>query len=317
MDDSVVSVLTNSRNLIPELNNPFDVGTDTPINVGIDKIRVGIVLDEPYFRDKEDFTPQRGGLMATWPITENASLNLFANKKRGVWRGYFTFNPARLFDPDGITLASWEETLVAIGHSAQLAYNQFFCFRQGIDHLDVYGMHLAADFGPIQSIEGVLRRSATLRAFRGVKPKAWFALDGKNLETVEFKSKASGTVTFYDKSRESNLALPVLRAELKTVRKVHTDLNLTTVGQVTSDAIQMLFRTRLERLIQTLSPLKSHSVDEILAQPQDCRTLVGMCGYEYLAQHGYFPPKAATFKRQESSFADRYPHSSLEELLCG
>lgn len=315
MDDSVVSVLTNSRNLIPELINPFDVGTDTPINVGIDKIRVGMVLDAPFLRDREDFTPQRGGLMATWPITENASLNFFANRKRGVWRGYFTFNPARLIDPDGITLASWEETLVAIGRSAQLAYEHFFCFRPGIDHLDVYGMHLAADFGPIQSMEGVLRRCATLRAFRGVKPKAWFTLDGRNLETVEFKSKASGTVTFYDKSRESNLALPVLRAELKTVRNIHTKLNLTTVGQVTSDAVQRLFRTRLEKLIQTLNPLRAHRADEILAQPQDRRTLISMCGYEYLAQHGYFPPKSATFKRLESSFADQYPHSVLEELM--
>ena len=39
--ENLDSVLTNSEELTPSSNNPFDIDTDTPVNVGIDKVRIG------------------------------------------------------------------------------------------------------------------------------------------------------------------------------------------------------------------------------------------------------------------------------------
>ena len=248
--ENLDSVLTNSKNLIPSLNNPFDTDTDTPINVGIDKVRVGCILQPPFYRDKEDFQWIWKGGKAFWPLTDTEGVSLYTNVMKGVHRGYMTFNPARIIDPYGITCASWAETLEAIERIARIAYEQFFVFEPTTSGLDMYGMHLTADFAPIPDMQRVLNKAKEIRAFRGIKPRGFWSEDGSKIESVYFKSKTRGTLKFYDKSVEANLAVSTLRIEYETVRQLHKAESLTKVEDINELIIDDLLNQSSKPSIQ-------------------------------------------------------------------
>jgi len=313
--ENLDSVLTNSKNLIPSLNNPFDMDTDTPINVGIDKVRIGCILKTPYYRDKEDFQWNWKGGWAFWPITDTEGVSLYTNFMNGVCRGYMTFNPARIIDPCGITCASWAETLVAIEGIARLAFEHFFIFDPTTYGLDMYGMHLTADFAPIPDMQRVLNKAKEVRAFRGVKPRGFWSEDGSRIESVYFNSKSRGTLKFYDKSVEANLAIPMLRIEYETVRPLHKAEGLTKVENLNESVIQNLFKSRIEPVVKALNPTKETLVDMILANRRDAKTLIQICGREFLNRLGVYPPLGQTFKDNKRDFESKYHYSQIEDIL--
>ena len=313
--ENVEEVLTNSRNLIPSLNNPFDLDTDRPINVGIDKVRIGFQLVPPFFRDEDSLQWVIGGRRASWPITEDVELSLFTNKMKGVHRGYITFNPARIIDPHGITCASWDEALVAIGKCAEIAYKEFFNFKPGLADLDVYGLHLTADFGPIADMQRVLDRAKRLQVFRGAKPFVVFSEDGADIESVYFNSATRGHVKFYNKSAQARLKVPILRIEYETVRPLHRTDGSHKVRFVNSAVIERLFRSRLEPLVKALNPTRTQRVDEILKNPTETKTLIQICGREFLRSHNIYPPMSSAFRTNKKKFEAKYQYSEIEDIL--
>lgn len=315
LQENLDSVLTNSKNLIPPLNNPFDIDTDTPINVGIDKIRIGCILKKPYYRAGSDIRWNSGGGKAFWPITEQTSMSLYTNRKKGVYRGYITFNPAKIIDPCGITCTSWDETLVAIGGCAQMAYEQFFVFEPTLYDLEMYGMHLAADFPHIPDMQRVLNKAKESRAFRGIKPMGYWSADGRRLESVYFKTKSRGTLKFYDKSVEANLAIPMLRIEYETVRPLHKATGLSKVKDINESVIRDLFKSRIEPVVKAINPTRERHVDQILSNKSDAKTLIHICGIEFLNRLGIYPPLSQSIKDNRRDFDRKYFYTQIEDIL--
>lgn len=313
--ENVGELLTNSANLIPPLNNPFDLDTDCPINLGIDKVRIGFNLIPPYFRDEDALQWAPGGRRASWPLTEHVDLSLYTNKVKGVQRGYITFNPARVIDPHGTTCASWDETLVMIGKCAEIAYKQFFVFKPSLADLDLYGLHLTADFAPIADMQRTLDKAKRLRVFRGSKPHGYFSADGANLESVYFNSASRGQVKFYDKSVQANLEIPTLRVEFETNRALHRTDGITKVRDVNSSVLERLFRSHVEPLIRSLNPLHRRHVDDILKEPLDTKTLIQICGREFLQRLGIYPNAGMSYKARASKFQAKYPYLKIEDIL--
>jgi len=314
-DENLLEVLTNSKNSIPVLNNPFDIATDRPIQVGIDKVKVGCVLIPPYHLDYEGMTPYKDGRRTSWPVTEHADFSLFTNKKSGVHRGYLTFNPSRILDPFGVTCATWKETLIAIEMCAVIAYNEFFIFKPNFDELDMWFTHLTADFGPIADMQRVLNAAKSLKAFRGAKPHAYLNSNGTDIETVYLESATRGKFRIYDKTAQAGLSSQILRVEYETTRKLHLAEGTPKVGDMTDQVVQSLFRTRLEPLIRALNPLQQKSVDEITANTADTRTLIQICGREFLSQHSIYPPAGKTYLNNKRDFQKKYPYTQIEDIL--
>ena len=314
-DENLLEVLTNSKKSIPVLNNPFDIATDQPIQLGIDKVKVGCVLIPPFHLDYEEMTPHEDGRKATWPITEHANLSMFTHKKRGVHRGYLTFNPSRIIDPFGITCATWNETLATIGLCAQIAYEQFFVFEPNMNKLDMWSMHLSADFGPIADMQRVLNAAKNTQAFRGANPHAYFDTNGTDIQTVYFESATRGKFRIYDKTAQAGLSSPILRVEYETTRKLHMAEGTPKVGDMTNEVVQRLFKSRLEPLIRALNPLQRRSVDEIIANTADTRTLIQICGREFLSQHSIYPPTGKTYVNNKRDFQKKYPYTRIEDIL--
>ena len=314
-DENLLEVLTNSKNSIPVLNNPFGIATDRPIHVGIDKVRVGCVLIPPYYRDYEGMTPYKDGRRTSWPVTEHADLSLFTNRIKGVHRGYLTFNPSRNLYPFSIRTASWDETLCAIGECARIAYEQFFVFQPNMNKLDMYRLDLAADFGPIADMQRIMHKAKTVKAFQGANPEVWFAPNGIDIETVYFKSATRGTFRIYDKTAQAGLSSQTLRVEYETTRKLHLAEGTPKVGDISHEVVQRLFRTRLEPLIKALNPLQQRSADEITANTADTRTLIQICGREFLSQHSIFPPAGKTYLNNKRDFQKKYPYTRIEDIL--
>ena len=316
MKENLPSPLTNSKHLIPILNNPFDMDTDTPINVGIDKVRVGCILKPPYYRAEEDWQPTKEGNMKTWyPITEETGFSAYMNSHRGVVRGYITFNPSRIIDPHGTTCASWDETLIAIQGVVQIAYNHVFNCKTILDELDVYSLHLAADFAPVPDMQRVLKKAQQLEVYRRVKPTTYMSAGGKRIETVYLTTRTKGKIKFYDKSVEANLSVSTLRIEQETTRKFHTAHGLSKVGDITDDVIQELFKTELGPVIKALKPTEENLVDEILANTKETRTLLHICGREFLARRQIHPKITEQFKRNKREFDKKYPYVDIEDIL--
>ena len=314
-DENLLSVLTNSKNFMPVLNNPFDIATDQPIQVGIDKVKVGCVLIPPFHLDYEEMTPHGDGRKASWPITDHASLSMFTHKTRGVHRGYLTFNPSRIIDPFGITCASWDETLATIGGCAQIAYEQFFVFQPNMYKLDMYRLDLAADFGPIADMQRVMHQAKTVKAFQGANPEVWFAPNGIDIETVYFKSATRGKFRIYDKTAQAGLPVNIIRVEYETTRAIYKSQGTPTVGDITNEVVQRLFKSRLEPLIRALNPLQQRSVDKIIANTADTRTLIQICGREFLSQHSIYPPAGKTYLNNKRDFQKKYPYTRIEDIL--
>lgn len=313
--ENLDSVLTNSKNLIPSLNNPFDMDTDTPINVGIDKVRIGCILKPPYYRDENDLNWGPKGGSTSWPLTDTEKVYLYTNVINGVHRGYMTFNPARIIDPCGITCASWDETLEAIERIARIAYEQFFVFEPTTNGLDMYGMHLTADFAPIPDMQRVLNKAKESRAFKRIKPRGFWSEDGSRIESVYFNSKSRGTLKFYDKSVEANLAIPMLRIEYETVRPLHKAEGLEKVEDINKSVIDGLFKSRIEPVVKAISPTRERYVDQILADKRDARTLIQICGREFLGGFGVFPAIGQTEKYNRREFEDKYFYGQIDEIL--
>ena len=316
MKENLPSPLTNSKHLTPILNNPFDMDTDTPINVGIDKVRVGVVLKDPYLRDEDDWLPTNdGGMKASWPITEETGIFAYVNSYRGVARGYITFNPSRIIDPNGTTCASWDETLVAIGGCAQIAYRELFIFEPTLYDLDMYSLHMTADFAPIPDMQRVMKKAQQLEAFRRVKPRPFLSAGGKAIESVYFQTSTQGQIKFYDKSVEANLSVPTLRIEWEIPRKFFVANGLPKVGDITDDVIQNLFETKLGPVIKALKPTEEKLVDEILANPKETKTLLHICGREFLARLNIHPKINEQFKRNKREFDKKYFYVDIEDIL--
>jgi len=316
MKENLPSPLTNSKHLTPILNNPFDMDTDTPINVGIDKVRVGTVLKPPYLRDKDDWLPTNdGGIKASWPITEETGLSAYVNSYRGVTRGYIMFNPSKIIDPNGTTCASWDETLVAIGGCAQIAYRELFIFEPTLYDLAMYSLHMTADFAPIPDMQRVMKKAQQLEVFRRVKPRTFLSAGGKAIESVYFKSNTQGQIKFYDKSVEANLSVPTLRIEWEISRKFFMANGLSKVGDITDDVIQNLFETKLGPVIKALKPTEEKLVDEILANPKETKTLLHICGREFLARLNIHPKITEQFKRNKREFDKKYFYVDIEDIL--
>jgi hypothetical protein len=313
--ENLDSVLTNSKNLIPLLNNPFDMDTDTPINIGIDMVRVGFILQPPYFRDANDIDWKSKGGHASWPLSDTERVYLFTNRINGVHRGYMTFNPARIIDPCGITCASWDETVEAIKRVARIIYKQFFIFEPMPNEFDVYSIHLTADFGPIPDMQCVMNKSKTMKAFRGNKPHVYFAQNGLDIETVYFDSESRGKFRIYDKSAEAGLPIPILRIEYETVRKLHQADGTPQVRDITDETIQRLFRTRLEPVIRALNPTHERFVDQIIANRTDLKRLIQICGIEFLNRLGIYPPLSQSIKDNRRDFDKKYFYTQIEDIL--
>ena len=316
MKENLPSPLTNSKHLTPILNNPFDMDTDTPINVGIDKVRVGVVLKDPYLRDEDDWLPTNdGGMKASWPITEETGIFAYVNSYRGVARGYITFNPSRIIDPNGTTCASWDETLVAIGGCAERAYRELFIFEPTLYDLDMYTLHMTADFAPIPDMQRVMKKAQQLEVFRRVKPRTFLSAGGKAIESVYFQTSTQGQIKFYDKSVEANLSVPTLRIEWEIPRKFFVANGLPKVGDITDDVIQNLFETKLGPVIKALRPSEGKLVDEILANTKETKTLLHICGREFLARLNIHPKITEQFKRNKREFDKKYFYVGIEDIL--
>jgi hypothetical protein len=316
MKENLPLPLTNSKHLTPILNNPFDMDTDTPINVGIDKVRVGVVLKDPYLRDEDDWLPTNdGGMKASWPITEETGIFAYVNSYRGVARGYITFNPSRIIDPKGTTCASWDETLVAIGGCAERAYRELFIFEPTLYDLDMYSLHMTADFAPIPDMQRVMKKTQQLEVFRRVKPRTFLSTGGKAIESVYFKTSTQGQIKFYDKSVEANLSVPTLRIEWEIPRKFFVANGLPKVGDITDDVIQNLFETKLGPVIKALRPSEGKLVDEILANTKETKTLLHICGREFLARLNIHPKITEQFKRNKREFDKKYFYVGIEDIL--
>ena len=316
MKENLPSPLTNSKHLTPILNNPFDMDTDTPINVGIDKVRVGVVLKDPYLRDEDDWLPTNdGGMKASWPITEETGIFAYVNSYRGVARGYITFNPSRIIDPNGTTCASWDETLVAIGGCAERAYRELFIFEPTLYDLDMYSLHMTADFAPIPDMQRVMKKAQQLEVFRRVKPRTFLSAGGKAIESVYFQTSTQGQIKFYDKSVEANLSVPTLRIEWEIPRKFFVANGLPKVGDITDDVIQNLFETKLGPVIKALRPSEGKLVDEILANTKETKTLLHICGREFLARLNIHPKITEQFKRNKREFDKKYFYVGIEDIL--
>jgi hypothetical protein len=289
--------------------------TDTPINVGIDKVRIGCILKPPYYRDENDLNWGPKGGSTSWPLTDTEKVYLYTNVINGVHRGYMTFNPARIIDPCGITCASWDETLEAIERIARIAYEQFFVFEPTTNGLDMYGMHLTADFAPIPDMQRVLNKAKESRAFKRIKPRGFWSEDGSRIESVYFNSKSRGTLKFYDKSVEANLAIPMLRIEYETVRPLHKAEGLEKVEDINKSVIDGLFKSRIEPVVKAISPTRERYVDQILADKRDARTLIQICGREFLGGFGVFPAIGQTEKYNRREFEDKYFYGQIDEIL--
>ena len=313
--ENLDSVLTNSKNLIPVLNNPFDMDTDTPINVGIDMVRIGCILQPPYYRDENDFNWGLKGGSASWPLTDTERVYLFTNVMNGVRRGYMTFNPARIIDPCGITCASWAETVEVIQRVARIVYKQFFIFEPTTYGLDMYGLHLTADFAPVPDMQRVMNKAKTIRAFRGNKPHVYFAPNGIDIETVYFDSESRGQIRIYDKSVEAGLDVLTLRIEYETERKFHQADGTPQVGDISDETIQRFLRTRLEPVIKALNPTQERFVDQIIANKTDLKRLIQICGIEFLNRLSIYPPLSQSCKDNKREFDKKYFYTKIEDIL--
>ena len=315
LQENLHSVLTNSKNLIPSLNNPFDMDTDTPINVGIDKVRIGCILKPPFYRDENDLNWGPKGGSTSWPLTDTEKVYLYTNVINGVHRGYMTFNPARIIDPCGITCASWAETLEVIERVARIVHEHFFVFEPTTYGLDMYSLHLTADFSPVPDMQCVMNKAKTIRAFRGNKPRAYFAQNGIDIETVYFDSESRGQIRIYDKSVEAGLPISVLRIEYETERKLHIADGTPQVGDINDETIQRLFRTRLEPVIKALNPTRERFVDQIIANRTDLKRLIQICGIEFLNRLGIYPPLSQSVKDNRRDFDKKYFYTQIEDIL--
>jgi hypothetical protein len=110
-------------------------------------------------------------------------------------------------------------------------------------------------------MQRVMHQAKTVKAFQGANPEVWFAPNGIDIETVYFKSATRGKFRIYDKTAQAGLPVNIIRVEYETTRAIYKSQGTPTVGDITHEVVQRLFKSRLEPLIRALNPLQQRSVE--------------------------------------------------------
>jgi hypothetical protein len=143
----------------------------------------------------------------------------------------------------------------------------------------------------------------------------YWSADGRRLESVYFKTKSRGTLKFYDKSVEANLAIPMLRIEYETVRPLHKATGLSKVKDINESVIRDLFKSRIEPVVKAINPTRERHVDQILSNKSDAKTLIHICGIEFLNRLGIYPPLSQSIKDNRRDFDRKYFYTQIEDIL--
>jgi hypothetical protein len=107
----------------------------------------------------------------------------------------------------------------------------------------------------------------------------------------------------------------MLRIEYETVRPLHKAEGLEKVEDINKSVIDGLFKSRIEPVVKAISPTRERYVDQILADKRDARTLIQICGREFLGGFGVFPAIGQTEKYNRREFEDKYFYGQIDEIL--
>jgi len=135
----------------------------------------------------------------------------------------------------------------------------------------------------------------------------------QRVESVTFKGREAPSITFYDKSKESNNGHNRMRIEVRLKRRELKKFGLDSLDateQMRSDA----FRARLTPLIDRWRYFAPTFVQRLLASKSDTRILVMSAGYEALARIGIRPMISRHTRSMIRKFRKKYPYATIRDF---
>jgi len=293
---------------------------EEPLTVGIDKIALGFSVPPSLSDDLwKEVTEERHKKKVTRTAPElfrNGTLYI-RHTDTSEWKpdspcwGSIEFNPSSVA---GIQpwLATWEQAMLMLPEALQIA-GTYFQMTPLPGNIKVTRLDLALDFEPSLDMQEFLENAATYEPIRGRKPMVFRDPVTRRVESVTFKGREVSTITFYDKSKESNNGNNRMRVEVRVKRRELKKFGLGSLDateQMRSDA----FRARLTPLIDRWRYFAPSFVQRLLASKSDTRTLVMCAGYEALERVGIRPSISRHTRSVIRKFRKKYPYATIRDL---
>jgi len=304
---------------IPNAEIARIIGEDS-LTVGIDKIALGFPVPPSRSDDLwKEVTDERNKKKVTRTAPElfrNGTLHI-RHTDTSEWKpdspcwGSIEFNPSSVA---GIQpwLATWEQAMLMLPEALQIA-GTYFQMTPLPGNIKVTRLDLALDFEPSLDMQEFLENAATYEPIRGRKPMVYRDPVTRRVESVTFKGREVPTITFYDKSKESNNGNNRMRVEVRVKRRELKKFGLDSLNateQMRSDA----FRARLTPLIDRWRYFAPSFVQRLLASKSDTRTLVMCAGYEALERVGIRPSISRHTRSVIRKFRKKYPYATIRDF---
>jgi hypothetical protein len=293
---------------------------EEPLTLGIDKITLGFAVppspsDDLWKEVTEEHHKKKVTRTAPEPF-RNGTLYI-RHTDTSEWKpdspcwGSIEFNPSSVA---GIQpwLATWEQAMLMLPEALRIA-GTYFQMTPLAGNIKVTRLDLALDFEPSLDMQEFLENAASFEPIRGRKPMVYRDPVTRRVESVTFKGREAPSITFYDKSKESNNGHNRLRVEVRVQRRELKKFGLDSLDateQMRSDA----FRARLTPLVDRWRYFAPGFVQRLLASKSDTRTLVMCAGYEALAQIGIRPNISRYMRSMIRKFRKKYPYATIRDL---
>jgi len=293
---------------------------EEPLTLGIDKIILGFPVppslsDDLWREVVEERHKNKVTRTAPEPFRSGTlyirHTDTCESKPDSPCWGSIEFNPSSVA---GIQpwLATWEQAMLMLPEALAIA-STYYQWTPPMSVVKVRRLDLALDFEPALDMQEFLENSASFEPIRGRKPMVYRDPVTQRVESVTFIGREAPSITFYDKSKESNNGHNRMRVEVRLKRRELKKFGLDSLDateQMRSDA----FRARLTPLIDRWRYFAPNFVQRLLASKSDTRILVMSAGYEALARIGIRPMISRHTRSVIRKFRKKYPYATIRDF---
>lgn len=316
-----VSVLTSLRPL-----TTYDLGrmlTEDNLSLGIDKVKVvfPVICPNPKFVGWTSSSAKVSVGRGFTQIQEfDAPTDLHAgfrvgyadNATRGT-NGWVEFNPSRMLHPDG--RLTDVEGAVSCLETVMTHAKDYLVFDGRPEDMDLHRLDLTLDLAPVVDMQRALFLAHLASPYLKAKPNVFYAKRTREMETVTFSTKSTGSLVIYDKSAKEGWTTPTLRVEVQASRRELKKHGLSTLTDLALQPMVRLFCYRTKSFADLCLSSPETRTTEILASKQDTNHLIAIAGREYLESSGVTVPRSNHFIKVDRKFKKTFPYVSVKDLL--
>ena len=294
---------------------------DGNLELGIDKVKIVLavkkVICPPSAWDSSIKKKVSNEYVQTYkancPSYRFGELAIGCKQSHSENTGWVEFNPSKVIHQNG-DLADLGECFEAIDIALRTV-GDFYEFDTDCTNIKFHRLDLTVDFDPVADMLGLFEIAKRAKPFLRQKASTYFDPRAIENQTVMFTTRTTGSVLFYNKSKEQKVAGEHFRIEVQVGRTELLKNGPKDLGELSIDALRPLFKNRIGTFAHLCYARSTGKIDEILTSTAETAHLIDVAGLEYLNTFGVLPQRSDHFIKKDRKFRKTYKFQTIKDLI--